>query len=92
MIHDATHGLAIKSKISPMAGDLNLKRAVQVFRGACFLLTGDVARAHYLGSSKWQRAIGGISAAARLQKGQMWCGQIALALSEWLQQLMNGIG
>ena len=90
MIHDATHGLAIKSKISPMAGDLNLKRAVQVFRGpaSCSLATWPVR----IGSSKWQRAIGGISAAARLQKGQMWCGQIALALSEWLQQLMNGIG
>ena len=46
VIHDATHGLPIKSKISPMGGDL--KRAVQVLRGACFLLTGDVARAHRL--------------------------------------------
>ena len=53
VIHDATHGLAINSRIkvqdqirSPMAGDL--KRAMQVLPGACFVLSGDVARAHRL--------------------------------------------
>ena len=53
VIHDATRGLAINSRIkvqdqirSPMAGDL--KRAVQALPGACFVLSGDVARAHRL--------------------------------------------
>ena len=53
VIHDATHGLAVNSKIrvleqirSPTATDV--RRAIQGLPGAFFALTGDVARAHRL--------------------------------------------
>ena len=53
VIHDATHGLAVNSKIrvldqirSPTATDV--RRAIQGLPGAFFALTGDLARAHRL--------------------------------------------
>ena len=53
VIHDATHGLAVNSKIrvqdqvrSPTASDV--RRALQALPNAFFALKGDVSRAHRL--------------------------------------------
>ena len=92
VIHDATNGLAVKSKIqvqdqirSPTA--LHVRRAIQALPGECFALKADVARAHRLvkiDRHDWKD----LALRAGVKEGHVWLNKVGF---HWCR-LKSGIG
>ena len=100
VIHDATNGLAVNSKIrvqdqirSPTA--IDVRRAMQTLPGACFVLKADVVRAHRLvkiDRRDWKH----LACRTGVKEGHVWLNKVgtfgvASAVFHWCR-LMSGIG